>query len=70
MPAIPSCPMLVVERRLSRLSEGNLLLTSQAAFSDHKGALRAALTNSAQPQNLSSSQEGMAGWKACPKTHQ
>jgi hypothetical protein len=64
MPAIPSGPILLVERRFSRLSESSLRLTSQDAFSDHKGALRAALTNGAQPQNPFFYQEGMADWKA------
>lgn len=64
MPAIPSSPILVVDHRLSRLCQGSLLLTSQAAFFDHKGALRAALTNADQPPNPDSYQEGMADWRA------
>ena len=64
MPAIPSSPIVVVDHRLSRLCEARLLLTSQAAFFDHEGALRAALTNGAQPQNPFVYQEGMADWKS------
>jgi hypothetical protein len=64
MPAIPSSPMVVVDHRLSRLCQDSLLLTSQTVLFDHKGALRAALTNGAQPRTPFSYQEGMAGWKA------
>jgi hypothetical protein len=64
MIAIPCCPIVLVERRLSRLFYASLLLPSQAGISDQNGALRAALTNDAQPTATPFHEEGMAIWTA------